>query len=99
MNKRMCASILSLNRLKPCSRNGAHRHVLTSHASPSSWSLIRPFMLTNIRHRWLLFSVVMKYDLIEPQIKFSLCHSVCIYCRLCNKVHFSSVKTGATVAA
>lgn len=89
MNKCTCASIMSLNRLKPCSRNDIRCSVLTSRTSPLSWSLICPFMHTNIRYRWLLFFVVMQYDLKEPQIKFSLDVSV-LQC-VCNKVHFSSV--------
>lgn len=73
MNKCVCASIMSLHRFKPCSRNDIHCSVLTSCTSPlSPWSLIRPLMHSDIRHQWLLFFVVMQYDLKKPQIKFSL---------------------------
>lgn len=64
MNKCMCASIMSLHRLKPCTINDIHCSILSSCTSQLPW-----FLHTNIRYRWLLFFVVMQYDLKE-QIKF-----------------------------
>lgn len=76
MNKCMCASIISLHRLKPCTRNDIHCSILSSSTSSFSWSPVCTFMHTNIRYRWLLLFVVVQYDLKELQIKFSVDVSV-----------------------
>lgn len=60
----MCASIMSWLRLKPCTRDVIRCTVLSSCTPLLSW-----FLHMNIR--WLLFFVVMQYDLKE-RIKFSL---------------------------
>lgn len=75
MNKCVCASIISLHRLKPCTRNDLHCSSLSS-TSSSSWSLVCTSMHTNIGYRWLLLFVVVQYELKEFQIKFSLGVSV-----------------------
>lgn len=78
MNKCMCASIISLHKLQPCSRNDIHCSVLISCTSPLSCSLICTFTHTNFRYRWLLCFVVMKYELKELQIKMCLDVSVTV---------------------
>lgn len=80
MNVCTCASITSLHRLKPCTRNDIHCSILSSCTSLLSW-----FLHTNIRNRWLLFPVVMHYDLKE-QIKFSL--EVAVLLRVCFESNF-----------
>lgn len=92
MNKCMCASIISLHRLKLCSRNDMHCSILSS-CPPLPWALIRPLMHTNIRRQWLLFFVVMQFDLREPQIKFSLDVSVSVF-----NVRFTSAAAADTVS-
>lgn len=69
MNKCMSASIISLHKLKPCTRNDIQCSVLSSCTSLFSWSLLCILMHTNIRYRWLLLFVVVQYDLNERQIK------------------------------
>lgn len=84
MNKCMCASIIRLHRLKPCTRNDIHCSILSSCTLPLFWSLVCTLMHTNIGYRWLLLFVVVQYDLEELQIKFPLdvsaLQSVCISC-------------------
>lgn len=70
MNKRTCASILSVHRSKPCTRRDDRPRILSSCTSPLSCSLICTFTHTNNAHRWLLLFVVMLFDLKELQIKF-----------------------------
>lgn len=79
MNKCMCASIIELHRLKPCTRNDLHCSILYSSTSPCSWSLVCTFMHTKIRYRWLLLCVVVQYDFKELQIKNSLDVSVSVF--------------------
>ncbi len=74
----MCASIISLRRLKPCTGNDILCSFLSSSTSPLSWSPVCTFMHTNIRFRWLLLFVVVQYDLQELQIKSSLDVSVSV---------------------
>lgn len=69
MNTCMSASIISLHRLKPCTRNDIQCSVLSSCTSLFSWSLLCILMHTNIRCGWLLLFVVVQYDLKELQIK------------------------------
>lgn len=90
MNKRMCASIISLHRLKPCTRNDFHRRFLFPSASSFSWSPVCTSMHTNIRQRWLLLFVVVQYELKELQIKFPSEVNEAISCNFFNKVNLSS---------
>ncbi len=71
MNKCVCASIISLHRLKPCTRNDIHYNILSCSILSLSWSLLCILMRTNIRYRWVLLLVVVQYDLKELKIKFS----------------------------
>lgn len=77
MNERMCASIISLRRLKPRNRSDVRRSFLSSSASPSLRSVCT-FTHTIIRRRWLLLFVVVQYDLKELQIKSSVDVSVSV---------------------
>lgn len=93
MNKCMCASIICLHRIKPCSRSDVHCGVLSSSTSLLSWSLVCTFMHINIK---MLLCVVVQYDSKEQLIKFSLGVSVSVFpanlklhscTRLCFEMH------------
>lgn len=65
MNKCVCASVMNLHRLKPCTTDPDYHCSILPCSSLFLWSL-----LTNIRSSWLVF-VVTQHDMKE-QIKFSL---------------------------
>lgn len=74
MNKCMCAPIICLHRIKPCTRSDVHCGVLSS-TSLLSCSLVCTFMHINIK-MWLC--VVVQYGSKEL-IKFSLDVSVSVF--------------------
>lgn len=79
MNKCACASIFSLRKLKPCTRNDFQLSFLSSRTLPLTRSMVCTDMHTNIRYRLLLLFIVVLYDLKELQIKCSVCHIASVF--------------------
>lgn len=94
MTKCVCASIISLRRLKPCTRNNIQRRILSSCTLPLFWSLVCTFRHTDIRYRLLLLFVVVQYDLKNYKLNvlwMSVCYSMSLFPDFILKVHSSSV--------